>query len=153
MKLAAPLYVAAHVAHLPTLAGWDTVTVYEGGRLDRGDIRRWATIGYVAGDDGPAVHVEPDTAAQGQTVEGGSIACNLVVIADDIPAARAAVFDLLAPWGQWLADDRTLAAALGQAELLPQSVASLVFDVALTTTRAATASAVVTITYTAHTYG
>lgn len=160
MRLAAPLIIAAHVAKLPTLPGWGAdgdrpaVTVYEGQRLDRGDTRRYCTVGYVAGDDGPAVHTEPIRTGQGQNVEGGSIASNLVVAARDVATARAAAFDLIESWAQWLADDRTMPDANGQAQLLPTSTASLVFDVVLSTTRAgATASAIVTVAYTAHTYG
>jgi hypothetical protein len=160
VKLAAPLIIAAHVAHLPTLPGWTgdgtrpAVAVYEGQRLDRGDGGRYVTVGYVAGDDGPAVHTEPETTGQGQNAEAGSIACNLVVTAPDVAGARAAAFDLIASWAQWLATNPTMPDGNGQAQLLPTSRAALVFDVVLTTTRAgATASAVVTITYTAHTYG
>jgi hypothetical protein len=152
MRLAAPLIIAAHVEHLPTLPGWDGVRVFEGGGTTREGVRRWATIGYVAGDTGPAVHLEPVTDGQGQNREAGSIACGLTVAADDVPAARGAVFDLLAAWAQWLADDRKLADDTGQARLVDGWL-SLAVDVALITTRGATASAVVTITYTATTYG
>jgi hypothetical protein len=159
VKLAAPLIIAAHVATLPTLPGWGAdgdrpaVKVFEGQRLDRGDVRRYCTVGYVSGDTGPAVHAEPVTTGQGQNAEAGSIACNLVVTAKDVAAARAAAFDLLASWAQWLATDRTMPAG-GQAQLLGTSQASLLFDVVLTTTRGgATASTLVTVTYNAHTYG
>lgn len=160
MKLAAPLIIAAHVANLPTLPGWGAdgdrpaVTVYEGSRTDRSDTRRYCTVGFVAGDDGPAVHTEPVTSGQGQNREAGSITSNLVVAERDVATARAAVFELVESWAQWLATDRTMPDANGQAQLLPTSTASLVFDVVLTTTRAgATASAIVTVTYIAHTYG
>lgn len=160
MKLAAPLIIAAHVANLPTLEGWGAdgdrpaVVVYEGAATRRDDVRRYCTVGYVAGDDGPAVHTEPQSVGQGQTREAGSIASNLVVTGPDVATARAAAFDLIAAWAQWLATDRTMPDGGGQAQLLPTSTASLVFDVVLTTTRAgATASAVVTVTYNAHTYG
>jgi hypothetical protein len=155
MKLAAPLIIAAHVAQLPTLPGWGAdgdrpaVVVYEGAATRRDDVRRYVTVGYVAGDDGPAVHTEPVTSGQGQNREAGSIASNLVVTGPDIAAARGAAFDLVASWAQWLAADRTLGG-----QLLPTSTASLVFDVVLSTTRAgATASTTVTVTYTADTYG
>jgi hypothetical protein len=160
MKLAAPLIIASHVANLPQLDGWGAdgerpaVAVYEGARLDRGDVRRWCTVGYVAGLDGPAVHAEPVTTGQGQNAEAGSIACALTVTDRDVAAARSAVFDLLESWAQWLSTARTMPDAGGQAQLLGTSTAQLVFDIELTTTRAgATASATVTITYTAHTYG
>jgi hypothetical protein len=160
VKLAAPLLIAAHVAHLPTLEGWradgdrPAVTVYEGARTDRADVGRYCTVGYVAGDDGPAVHSEPVRVSQGQNAEGGSFASNLVVTGHDVATARAAAFDLIAAWAEWLASDRTMPDANGQAQLLPTSTASLLFDVVLSTTRAgATASAIVTVTYTAHTYG
>lgn len=158
--LAAPVIVAAHAAHLPTLEGWGSdgdrpaVLVFEGPSPRRDDLRRWCTIGYLSGDDGPAVHLEPTHDAQRQNREAGSIACGLVVAAPDVPAARAAVFDLLTPWSGWLQSDPTLRDVDGQPRLLPGSSLSLVVDVANVTTRAgATASAVVTITYTARTYG
>jgi len=154
MKLAAPLYIAAHVAHLPALPGWGEVRVFDGPRGDRGDVRAWVTVGYVSGADGPAVHVEPAAAGQEQTQESGSIASNLVVAGPDVAAARAAVFELLEAWAQWLADDRTLAAALGSAALLTNSTAEIVVDVLIDPTRSgATASAIVRTTYTATTYG
>jgi hypothetical protein len=154
VKLAAPLIIAAHVANLPTLPGWSDVAVFEGAATRRDDVRRYVTVGYVAGDDAPAVHSEPARVSQGQNVEAGSIACSLVVAAADVAAARAAAFDLLAAWSQWLDTARTMPDGSGQAQLLPTSTASLVYDIALTTTRSgATASAVVTVTYTAHTYG
>jgi hypothetical protein len=149
VKLAAPLIIAAHAATLPTLDGWADVAVYEGQATRRDDVRQWVTLGYVAGDDGPAVHVEPSTNGQRQNIEAGSIACSLVATAADVAAARGAVFALLEPWTEWLATDRTL-----DAVLLPDSSLSLVADVALVTTRnGGTATAVVTITYSANTYG
>jgi hypothetical protein len=154
MKLAAPLVIAAHMETLPTLPGWDTVAVFEGAFTRRDDIPRWATVGYVPNADGPAVHAEPVPDGQGQNHEEGTVACSMVVTGADVPAARAASFDLLAAWGQWLATDRTLTGAGGQARLLAGSTAHLIADLALTTTRAGgTASALVMITYTARTYG
>lgn len=160
MKSAAPRYLAAHAAHLPTLPGWGAdgdrpaVTVYEGARPDRGDVRRWVTLGYIGGDAGPAVHLEPVPGAQSQAQEAGTIGCSLVVAAADVPTARGAVFGLVESWAAWLAADATLQQATGQAQLLSDSTARLIVDVALTTTRAgATASALVVITYTATTYG
>jgi hypothetical protein len=159
-KLAAPLIIAAHVAHLPTLAGWDAaddrpaVRVFEGGVTTREDLRRWLTVGYVSGDDGPAVHLEPTHDAQSQNRESGTVHSELVVAAADIATARTAVFDLLRPWSGWIAADPTLRDPGGQATLLPGSTLTLTADVVLSTTRSgATASAVVTITYSAVTYG
>jgi hypothetical protein len=153
VKLAAPLILAAHAAILPTLPGWDRVAVYEGAAIAADDVPEWVTLGYVAGSDGPAVSLEPVPARQSQTREGGTISCQLIVAADDVPAARARVFDLLTAWSAWLAADRTLAAG-GQAVLLSTSDLHLAIDVVLATTRAgATANAVVTITYEATTYG
>ena len=155
-KLAAPLIVAAHVAHLPTLDGWTAddaagrpaVRVFEGGVPTREDVRRWVTVGYLSGADGPAVHLEP-AHTQGQNREAGSVTCELAVAAPDIATARTAAFDLLAPWSAWLAGDGTMGG-----RLLPGSSARLIADVDLATTRAgATARATVTITYTALTYG
>jgi hypothetical protein len=160
VRLAAPLIIAAHVAKLPTLEGWAAdgdrprVVVYEGAATKRDDVRRYCTVGYVAGDDGPAVHSEPVRTSQEQNTEGGSIASNLVVTGPNVATARTAAFDLISAWADWLAADRTMPDANGQAQLLPTSTASLIFDVVLTTTRAgATASAIVTVTYNAHTYG
>lgn len=154
MIIAAPLVIAAHVETLPTLPGWETVNVFEGAFTRRDDQRRWATIGYVPGDDGPAINLSPVSDGQNRNREEGSVGCSLVVAAADIPAARGAVFDLLSAWAQWLATDRTLAGTSGQARVLAGSTAGLSVDVTLNPTRAgATASAVVTVTYTATTYG
>jgi hypothetical protein len=72
----------------------------------------------------------------------------VLVAGDDVTAARARIFDLLADWSAWLVADRTLGG-----RLLPSEV-HLSADVTLATTRTgATAAAVVTITYTATTYG
>jgi hypothetical protein len=160
VKLAAPLVIAAHVETLPTLPGWaasgDTpaVAVFEGGFTRRDDLLRWCTVGYVPNADGPVVAAEPVSVGQSQNREEGTVSCSLVVAGPDVAAARGSVFGLLESWAQWLATDRTLAGAGGRARLLGNSDAHLVTDVTLVTTRAgATASALVTITYTAHTYG
>lgn len=146
--LAAPLIIAAHVEHLPTLGAWSGVPVYEGAALRRDDVAEWATIGYVAGSDGPTISLEPVPTAQGsQTQEAGTILCEVVVRAPDVSSARGRVFDLLADWASWLVTDRTLGG-----RLLPSEV-HLTADVTLATTRTATANAAVTITYTATTYG
>jgi hypothetical protein len=160
-RLAAPLIIDAHMLTLPTLTGWGRdghrppVRVFQSGVPTREDLRRWCTVGYVAGDEGPAVHLEPVHDAQNQNREAGSIACQLVAAAADFGAARTALFDLLLPWSAWLSADPTLRGDPDQApRLLPGSSLSLVADVASATTRAgATASAVVTITYTAVSYG
>lgn len=155
IRLAAPAIVAAHVAALPTLAGWGAaggfpVRVFEGAPLTREGLRRWCTVGFVLGDDAAdVVHLEPVVTAQQQTREAGSISSNLVVAAADVAAARAAIFPLLAAWAVWLRAD-----AVGAAGLLPGSQLTLAADVTLTTTRAGgTANAVVTTSYTATTYG
>lgn len=148
-KLAAPGILAAHVTNLPTLDGWDTVAVSEGAALRQDDVREYLTLGYVAGSTDPAVSLEPVSPAQGQTREAGSIVSQLVVAAADVAAARTRTFDLLTAWVAWLASDRTIGGAV-----LANSDAHLVADVALATTRSgATANALVTITYTAVTYG
>ena len=148
MKLAAPLIIGAHVDVLPTLPGWDGVTVLEGAPLQRDELREYATVGYVAGADGPVVSLEPTPATQGQAREAGTVTSQLIVAAADVAAARARVFALLAAWAQWLAADSTLGG-----QLLKGSDLHLAVDVALATTRGgATANAVVTITYTATTY-
>lgn len=159
-KLAAPLILAAHVQTLPTLPGWGAdgdrpaVAVHEGARLDRGDVRRWVTVGYVSGDDGPAVHLEPTHDRQSQNIEAGTIACELVVAGPDVATARGAVFDLLAAWSGWLSESPTLPDAGGQARLMVGSALTLVADVVNRPTRAgATATALVSITYRATTYG
>jgi hypothetical protein len=155
VKLAAPLILAAHASTLPTLDGWGAdgdrpaVAVYEGAALRRDDVDQYVTVGYVAGADGPTLALEPVPSGQGQTREAGTVACQLIVGGPDVPTARARVFDLLEPWAQWLATDRTLGGVL-----LSSTDLHLSADVALATTRAgATANAVVTITYAATTYG
>jgi hypothetical protein len=148
-RLAAPLILAAHAATLPTLDGWDGVAVYEGAALRRDDVQRYLTLGYVAGSEDPTIALEPVPRTDRTTRESGTILSQLVVGDVDVPAARAAVFALLGPWAGWLLGDRTLGGALS-----PDSEAHLSADVALVTTRAgATANALVTITYTATTYG
>lgn len=148
-RLAAPGIIAAQVAALPTLPGWGAVRVFEGAPLTREGLRRWCTVGYVPGDDGPAVHLEPVVTAQAQTTEAGSILSHLVVGAADVAAARAVIFPLLAGWAAWLRAD-----AIPAAGLLPGAYLALLADVTLTTTRAGgTATAVVTTSYTASTYG
>lgn len=159
-RLAAPVIVAAHLQHLPTLPGWDAaegrpaVAVYDGPRPDRADVRRWVTVGYLTGEDAPSVHLEPRHTAQSQNVEAGSIGCELIVAGPTIGEARAALFDLLTPWSGWLQNEPTLPDEQGRARLMAGSQLSLVVDVVNRPTRAgATAVAVVTITYTATTYG
>jgi hypothetical protein len=151
--LSAPRIIAAHVATLPTLPGWQQVPVYEGAALRRDDVREWCTVGHVAGTDDATVSFEPGPTSQGQTRETGTITSQIVVAAADAATARARVFDLVAAWAAWLSTDRTLHIG-DEPQLLTGSDLRLAADVALATTRAgATAGAVVTITYTAITYG
>lgn len=159
-RIAAPLIIDAHLERLPLLEGWGAdgdrpaVRVFEGAREVRADVRRWVTVGYLSGDAGPAVHLEPVHDAQSQNREAGSIGCELIIGAADVATARQAAFDLLAPWSGWLQREPTLPDAGGTARLMPGSSLSLVGDVLLATTRqGATATAVVTITYNAVTYG
>lgn len=154
-RLAAPLILAAHVAKLPTLSRWGTVdgrpavAVYEGAALRRDDVREYVTLGHVAGGDDPTVSFEPVPNAQNQLREAGTIVSQLIVGAADVATARDRVTALLEPWVGWLGDDRTLGG-----RLLPGSMLSTTIDLALATvTRGATANALVTITYTATTYG
>lgn len=148
-RLAAPLIIAAHVATLPTLTGWSAVVVTDGPRVSRDHLDRYATIGYIPGDDGPSLHLEPRPGAQQQTTEAGSIACALVVRGDDVPSARATLLDLLVPWADWLRADATLGGVL-----LAGSVLTLAADVTPSVPRGGgAASAVVSISYTATTYG
>jgi hypothetical protein len=148
-RLAAPLILAAHVDTLPTLPGWAGVAVYEGAALRRDDVTEYLTIGYVAGAADATVSFEPMPTAQGQLREAGTIASQLIVGAADVATARARVTDLLEPWVEWLGSSRTLGG-----RLLPESQLSVTIDLARATTRAgAPANALVTITYTATTYG
>lgn len=156
MKLAAPAIIAAHVAGLPGLGSWaadgarPAVTVYEGAAVRRDDVREYVTVGYVAGAAAPAVTFEPVPAAQGsQNREAGTILSQLYTAQADVQTARARVFALLADWVGWMLGDRTFGGAL-----LATSEAHLHVDVTLVTTRnGATADALVTVTYTAVTYG
>jgi hypothetical protein len=148
-RLAAPLILAAHVATLPTLDGWGGVAVYEGAALRGDDVREWVTVGHVAGGDDPAISFEPTSDGQAQNREAGTINSQLIVAAPDVATARGRAADLLGAWVGWLAADRTL-----QARLLAGSEVRVGIDLALVTTRSgATANALVTITYTATTYG
>jgi hypothetical protein len=159
-RLAAPLIIDAHLQRLPALTGWaadgdrPAVAVFDGPRPDRSDVRRWVTVGYLTGENAPAVHLEPAHTAQSQNAESGSIGCELTVAGPDLGASRSALFDLLTPWSGWLQREPTLPDEQGKARLMPGSSLSLVVDVVNRPTRAgATAVAVVTITYSAVTYG
>jgi hypothetical protein len=147
--LAAPLILAAHAATLPTLEGWGGVAVYEGAALRRDDVSEYVTLGYIAGAVDPTISLEPVPRPDGQTTEVGTIASQLITAQADVATARSRLFDLIAPWSAWLVRDRTLGRVLlGNSEL------HLSVDVALATTRSgATGNGLVTITYTATTYG
>jgi hypothetical protein len=147
--LAAPLILAAHAATLPTLPGWDGVRVYEGAVMRRDDLQEWVSVGFVADQDSPTISLEPVPNAQGENREAGEVVCQLLTARRDVPTARARVFELLAPWAAWLVADRTLGGVL-----LAGSELHLRASVALATTRnGATGDALVTITYSATTYG
>lgn len=162
MKLAAPLIIAAHVQRLPSLPAWAAVdggrpgvAVYEGAALRRDDVREWITVGFVAGAAEPTISLEPVPAAQGaQNREAGTIVSQLVVAAADVATARGRVFDLIGEWTAWLIGDRTLADDAGNGRLLGNSDVHVRADVTLATTRnGATGNALVTVTYSAATYG
>ena len=154
-KLAAPLILAAHAEVLPTLAGWGAaegrpaVLVIEGAPLRRDDPREYLTLGYVPDADAATVAFEPVPNAQAQSREAGTIVSQLVSAQADVATARDRVGVLVGSWVGWLAGDRTLGG-----RVLPGSEVHVAVDLALVTTRSgATATAIVTITYTAVTYG
>jgi hypothetical protein len=144
------LIIDAHLSALPTLTGWDLVTVAEGPLLRQDPPGRWCTIGWVSDDTGPQVSFVPVPDAQGGARESGTIGCGLYVAADDVTAARATLLPLVGAWAGWLTTDR----GMGE-RLVGDSEAHLDADLTLGVTRSSggLATARVTITYTAHTYG
>lgn len=155
-RTAAGLIIDAHVAMLPTLTGWGgngstpAVAVVEGPLARQDAPPRWATIGYVAGDDSPHVSFVPVPEVQHDTRESGSIACALYVADADVPTARASLLTLVESWAGWLVGDRTLGG-----RLLGDSETHLEVDLTIGLNRSSggLATARVVITYTAHTYG
>lgn len=91
-----PLVAARLVALLPTLDGWDSVTVYDGPATG-GSPQAYTTVGFVPGTDSGGSYTTALWADGFQTAENGTVIGQLVCETGgrDIPGMRAQAFALM----------------------------------------------------------
>ena len=91
-----PLVVARLNALLPTLAGWDVVTVFDGPPVTADVPTDYVTVGYVA-DDQAGTYSQTQDPNGFQYVEVGTVRSQLSCITGDLDLAsvRARVFALM----------------------------------------------------------
>lgn len=140
-----PLVHARLVALLPTLSGWPS-EVYDGPPVTGDNPARYATVGYVFGEDGGGSFTT-DTAGNGfQIVESGSVRGEIVATtgAADLVTVRAQAFAMADALEASIRADRTLGGVLSA-----QGTAVLRVDVLPTqTTQGATQRLPFTVDYT-----
>lgn len=120
-----PRVHARLVTLLPQLSGWPS-NVYDGPPVTGDSPTRYATVGYVFGEDGGGSFTT-DTAGNGfQIVETGTIRGEIVATTGgpDIAAVRAAAFAMADALEASIRADRTLGGVLS-----PQGTAVLRVDV------------------------
>jgi len=140
-----PLIHARLVAVLPTLSGWPT-QVYDGPPVTGDNPTRYATVGYVFGEDGGG-SFSTDTDGNGfQIVETGSVRGEIVATtgAADLVTVRSQAFAMVDALEAYIRGDRTLGGVLSA-----QGTAVLQVDVLPTqTTQGATQRLPFTVEYT-----
>lgn len=129
-----PLVHARLVALLPTLNGWPA-EVYDGPPVTGDNPGRYATVGYVFGEDGGGSFTT-DTTNSYQIVETGTVRGEIVTTtgAADLATVRSQAFAMVDALEASIRADRTLGGVLS-----PQGTAVLRVDVLPTqTTQGAT---------------
>lgn len=113
------------VALLPTLAGWGTVTVYDGEPVTREYPPEYCTVGFADDEDGAGTFTTERALDGFMVQETGGVRCEIVVQTGDVdvPTVRARAFVLLAELEAALRVDQTLGV------LAPASTTSLTTDV------------------------
>lgn len=140
-----PLIVAHLVELLPTLPGWDQVTVFDGPPITGDDPPSYATVGYVENDQaGTYTQVQDPDGFSRQ--EGGDVRSQLVCRTgdDDLAGMRTLLFSLVDALDDHIRADRRLDGVLS-----PQGTSELVVDVLSLQTETGTAqTAVIALHYT-----
>lgn len=128
MAAAWPLVKRRLVAHLPSLAGWADVEVFDGPPVT-GDVPTdFVTVGFVLGEDFAGSYEQTrngENSWQGALEEVGTIRSELVCATGEVDLAdvESRAFALVDAWEAWVSADETLG-VLG-----PSSTASLAVDV------------------------
>lgn len=133
-----PLVAQRLVDLLPTLPGWDQVSVFDGPPITGDDPANYCTVGYVEDDQaGTYTTVQDPDGFQRQ--ESGEVRSQLVCRTgeDNLSGMRALLFGLIDALDAAIRDDRRLGV------LSPQGTSDLVVDVLSVQNEAGTAQAVV----------
>lgn len=112
MAIRWPDIVDALVALLPTLPGYEDVTVADGPPLTQARPPRYVTVGYVADEDAGAFEI--DRRNDYRVEERGTVRCHFVAQSGStkLPAYRDEVFALVDELDQALRADQTLGGVL-----------------------------------------
>jgi hypothetical protein len=138
-----PLVVARVVALLPTLPGWDQVTVFDGPPVTADVAADYVTVGYVADDNG-GMYVQVQTPDGFRYEETGTIRSQLTCVTGDtdLASVRVRAFTLMDAIGAAVRADRRLGV------LSPEGTTELNVDVlSLQTSGGAAQSLVFTLHY------
>lgn len=105
-----PLVVDRLVALLPTLPGWDAVSVFDGKPVTDARPANYATVGYVPGSDNAGTYSTTQSNDGFQYIETGQILSQLVCATGsvDLPGLRTAAFALLDQFDAAVRADRRL---------------------------------------------
>lgn len=140
-----PLIAQGLVTTLPTLPGWDIVTVFDGPQVGDNVPSDFVTVGYVQDEHaGTFTKMQHPNGFEWQ--ESGTIRSRLVSQsgATDLSAVRGRVFSLADAFEAWVRADRTLSGLLSKDSSVETSV-----DVMSTQNNAGAAQALVlTVLYT-----
>lgn len=140
-----PVVKARMVAALPTLAGWDVVTTFNGPPVTSSAPPNYVTVGYVVGEAMAGDYTETPGVGDVDN-ETGTIRSELVCStgATDLPTVEALAFALADQVQAWVKANRTLGV------LRPGSTSNLAVDVIPSqTTSGAEQRLVLSLTYTA----
>jgi hypothetical protein len=139
-----PRVVARLVALLPTLSGWDQVTVYDGQPVTEAKPTKYATVGYVHGNDHAGTYSTTQAGDGFRYAETGQVIGQLVCATGsvDLPGMRVTAFGLLDQIDLAIRADRTLGV------LSPEGTTDLSVDPLPASNKQGTALALVfTLTY------
>lgn len=105
-----PLVVERLVALLPTLAGWDQVTVFDGQPVTAATPTMYATVGYVPGSEHAGTYSTTQSPDGFQYMETGQVISQLVCATGsvDLPGLRSQAFALLDQLDSAIRADRRL---------------------------------------------
>jgi hypothetical protein len=120
-----PVVHARLVALLPTLAGWESVRVFDGPPVTGETPDAYVTVGYALGEDTAGTFSHERAGNGFQVEETGEVRCELVAVtgATDLASVRTRAFALIDAFEETIRADQRLGV------LTAGSTSSLVVDV------------------------